>query len=339
MMKRTQRGFTLIELLVVIAIIAILIALLLPAVQQAREAARRTQCKNNLKQLGLAIHNYESTYGRLPASRMSLGFCQQANATNVPDPITKNAHGLVSLLPFLEQSNLYSRFNFNGAFGNLVQTGGRPVPVGLDAVASGNAALSSQVIPAFLCPSDSGPQADQSAALYGPDLGANTSLFYAKTGYDFVTPALSLRFYNYHRTLATDSRYLFGENSFCRFAEATDGLTNTMLMAEQTLATFNGRTSGWSYAGWVSVGVDPVGRFNVTFPATGINVWNYNNNTSALNKTPGRRASWYNCASLHTGGVQVLMGDASARFISENIDLQTLTFLCRMADSQVIGEF
>src|SRR5690349_10727234 len=137
-----RRGFTLIELLVVIAIIAILIALLLPAVQQAREAARRTQCKNNFKQLGLAIHNYESTHGTAPAGRMSLGYCQNATATNVPDPLTRNGHGLSLLLPFIEQAPLYNQLVQSSAFGNLVQTGGQPTAKP-DAIGSGHAKLSS----------------------------------------------------------------------------------------------------------------------------------------------------------------------------------------------------
>jgi prepilin-type N-terminal cleavage/methylation domain-containing protein len=101
-----RRGFTLIELLVVIAIIAILIALLLPAVQQAREAARRTQCKNNLKQLGLAIHNYESTFGTNPAGKLSFGGSASIVAPNgtTPDPIIRNATGIATILPFIEQA-------------------------------------------------------------------------------------------------------------------------------------------------------------------------------------------------------------------------------------------
>jgi len=333
-----RSAFTLIELLVVIAIIAILIALLLPAVQQAREAARRTQCRNNLKQLGLALHNYESAYGRLPPSRMSLGFCQNATATNVPDPLTQNGHGLSLLLPFIDQAPLYNQLRFGSAFGNLVQTGGNPVSQP-DATGSGHAALSRTKLTAFLCPSDGAPTHETAAALYSPDLGVDGTLGYCKTSYDLVAPALSLNRFNYHRTLAADSRYLFGENSYCRFAEATDGLSNTLLMAEQTLLTFNGRTSAWLFAGWVSVGVDPVGTFNTTFPRTGINVWNYNNNVSPLNKNPGRRASWYNCASTHTGGAHVLLGDGTVRFLSENIDLATLTWLCRASDNQVLGDF
>jgi prepilin-type N-terminal cleavage/methylation domain-containing protein len=331
-------GFTLIELLVVIAIIAILIALLLPAVQQAREAARRTQCRNHLKQLGLALHNYESTFGRLPAGRMSLGFCQAASAANPADPLTQNGHGLVLLLPFMDQAPLYNQMKFGSAFGNLVQTGGQPTSKP-DATGSGHAQLSKTLIRALICPSDGANPYENPAALYSPDLGVDLGLTYAKTSYDFVSPSSTLSRFNNHKTLSTDTRYLFGENSYARFAEATDGMSNTLMMAETTLQTVNGRTSAWMFAGWVSVGVDPVGRFNTTFPPTGINVWNYNNSTSALNKTPGRRASWYNCASLHTGGAHALLGDGTVRFLSENIDVNTLTFLCRMSDNQTIGEF
>ena len=327
------RGFTLVELLVVIAIIGILVGLLLPAVQAAREAARRMQCSNNLKQLGLSLHNYESTYKKLPAGRMSLGFCQTKTAPYIPDPLSKNGHGLVSLLPYIEQTALYNRFDQRAAYGNYLTTG-NPLPPGLDAVASGNAALSATIIPTFSCPSDSGAVTDTANASYSPDIGVNANLLYAKTGYDFVTPCLTLRNFNYHRNLTTDSRYLFGENSYTKFAEATDGLSNTLAMTEQTLQTFNGRTSGWSFAGWVSVGVDPVGGFNVTFPAQGLNIWNYNNNVSPLNKVFGRRASWYNAASLHTGGVQAVLGDGSVRFLSQSMDLASMTYFCKMADGQ-----
>lgn len=330
-------GFTLIELLVVIAIIAILIALLLPAVQQAREAARRTQCRNHFKQLGLAIHNYESTYTRTPAGRMSLGFCQTAPAGNAPDPNTRNGHGLTLLLPFMDQSPLYNQLNFASAFGNYRTLGG---PLSQpDATASGHAALSATVIPAFQCPSDPWGPKEAPSASYSPDLAVNTTLNYAKTSYDFVMPCMTLNRYNYHNSLTTDTRYMFGENSYAPFSACMDGLSNTLLMAEQTLSTVNGRTSAWMFAGWVSVGVDPVGAFNVTYPSTGINVWNYNNSTSALNKVPGRRASWYNMASVHTGGAHALLGDGTVRFLSENIDRATLTYLCRSADGQQVGEF
>jgi prepilin-type N-terminal cleavage/methylation domain-containing protein len=331
-------AFTLVELLVVIAIIGILVGLLLPAVQAAREAARRMQCSNNLKQLGLALHNYESSFQRLPAARMSLGWCNGTTpATFVPDPMTKNGNGLVSLLPFLEQNALFNQFEMRGSFGDFVRTIGRPVPVGLNATTSGNALLSRNIIPGFLCPSDGGPRTGTANPNYSPDLGVNASLEYAKTSYDFLNLASSLPFFNHYRAVALENRYMFGENSFAKFSAISDGLSNTIAMMEQTLDTFNGRTAGWSFASYLSLGVDPVGNYNVTFPPAGLNIWNYNNNTSPLNKTFGRRASWYHAASMHTGGVQAVQGDGSVRFVSQNTDIPTLTFMSRAADGQVIN--
>ena len=129
--NRRSVGFTLIELLVVIAIIAILIALLLPAVQQAREAARRTQCKNNLKQIGLALHNYESTFTTFPMGDCSVNF----GAGEVPQA---SVHAYI--LPYLEGSNNYSTFNFN------FQVNGN----------ANNTQARIQFIPSFHCPSDPG---------------------------------------------------------------------------------------------------------------------------------------------------------------------------------------
>src|ERR1041384_123408 len=130
-MSRARRGFTLIELLVVIAIIAILIALLLPAVQQAREAARRTQCKNNLKQIGLAMHNYHDAYATFPlSSSWELG----------PGDCFALRRWSVRILPYFEQSNLYSRWDINkGPF------------------QSPNRQLLTNPVPLYLCPTTPGP--------------------------------------------------------------------------------------------------------------------------------------------------------------------------------------
>ena len=108
--KRSSKGFTLIELLVVIAIIAILIALLLPAVQQAREAARRTQCKNNIKQWGLALHNYHDTHRVMPPALLNSG---RYNNASFHGPGVLNTTGWVFLLPFIDQSPMYNLYDFN----------------------------------------------------------------------------------------------------------------------------------------------------------------------------------------------------------------------------------
>jgi len=329
----TRYGFTLVELLVVIAIIGILVGLLLPAVQAAREAARRMQCSNNLKQLGLAFLNYESTYKKLPAGRITPACLNTTTITNASRP-AQNIHGLATLLPYVEQSALYQRFNWSAPFGDYTRAGVTlAVP---SAYASGNAALSTFEIPGFMCPSDGGPRkiiTPRFSSIYAPQLAADNTIEASKTCYDFVTNAAGLNTYNYWKIVSTDVRNLFGENSFSSMASITDGTSNTLAMGEQTLDLINGVTSAWSYMGWVSNGIDPVGRFNTTFPATGLNVWKYN--VSALRN--GARASWYNAASMHTGGVQFVYADGSVHFISQSIDVPSLTYLSRMADGQVIS--
>lgn len=334
--SRFQRGFTLVELLVVIAIIGILVSLLLPAVQSAREAARRMQCSNNLKQLGLAIHNYADTYKTFPHGRLSLSSNRRGTpGTYLTDPIMQNGHGLLSLLPFIEQQNLYNRFNHAASYGDYRDasvTGPNSQP---SALASGNALLSIEKVAPYLCPSDSGDSIQQPAA--GGHYTAGAGLPSRKVSYDFLMPDDTLCCANYHRYTSIANRYAFGENSYVSFAGVSDGTSNTFAMGEITINLYNGRTTGWSFAGWVSVGVDPVGSWNTTFPRTGINVWNYNNATSPPNNVRGQRASWYNAASLHPGGAQFAMCDGSVQFVSQTTDVTTLDRLCKISDGQVVN--
>src|SRR6478736_4375698 len=120
MTESSRSGFTLIELLVVIAIIAILIALLVPAVQKVREAAARTQCANNLKQLGIALHNYEGVFKQFPPAGKGYGWCNHQPAAGFPsDPVIYNLHGLVLLLPYVEQGAIYFKHDPNAACSTL----------------------------------------------------------------------------------------------------------------------------------------------------------------------------------------------------------------------------
>lgn len=332
-----RRGFTLIELLVVIAIIAILIALLVPAVQKVRAAAALTQCQNNLKQLGLALHGYNDVNHHFPPAGKSYGLCENNSvAVYAPDPTSYNVNGLMLLLPYIEQDAIFKKWNQNAASGDFMSTTlGYAAPHVLaspTATASGNAALAANLISILICPADNGDPYITPSANYSPDLGAGIRA--AHTSYEFITSARDLGFFNNWLHTTVGSRYIFGENSNTRVTDITDGLSNTFAMSEQTLKTFNGITSSWAYRSWVHVGVDPVGSWNTTFPAQGLNIWNYNNN--AASKIYGQRASWYNVASMHAAGVNFLLADGSVRFIREDISVPTLTLLSQMADGQTV---
>ncbi len=306
-----KRGFTLIELLVVIAIIAVLIALLLPAVQQAREAARRSQCKNNLKQIGLALHNYHDAMSVFPYAAEQ----------------TKNQTGFTMLLPYLDQAPLYNTLNFSAAMGKWFNnTTSGPTP----ATATVNLDAAKVRLNVLLCPSDNGnPTHSDDPTYYGCMTSGNSY----KTTYGFVvTSPFTANPPTYWRNEAVGTRGMFGWNSNSQIRDVTDGTSNTVAVSETTLAVSNGTAPPWSCTDWV-------GGSGISFSYAPPNTWwlaPYGNPAPGI---PGRLQSWAFAGSTHVGGLHVLMGDGGVRFLSQNINNTTFVQLSQIADGQVIGEF
>jgi prepilin-type N-terminal cleavage/methylation domain-containing protein len=331
---RRRSAFTLIELLVVIAIIAVLIALLLPAVQQAREAARRSQCKNNMKQIGLALHNYLDTHKVFPPSRLAVGFVGWGgpSQTDAPGPAGYlNATGWTMLLPYLDQGPLYNRYNFNNAASWSYVYGAYST-----AQMIGNPDLNADVVKTqlgvLLCPSDPNDKFYNSTNQYYSISGTNRGG--ARTNYDFNVWYGEYYYQGYALThLAQTDRSAFAANSSSKIEDIKDGASNTALVTETIRSVWNGVPPAWGHAGHVQVGI---ALDNPWTP--GINLWQYPDpgHTTA---TPGTLCNWASAGSVHDGGCHILLGDGAVRFVSQNINAQTLLRLHRVRDRQPIGEF
>jgi len=315
--RHRRRGFTLIELLVVIAIIAILMALLLPAVQQAREAARRSQCKNNLKQVGLALHNYHETHSVFPAATIAKGQCEYGTG----NPLVLNATGWTMLLPFLDQAPMYNAYDTHQAAGHYVAGSLAGTLVG-DAELSGNAEVISKQLAVLSCPSDDGDpfhQADGAHYVIKNGSGYRG----AKTSYDFCT-INGYRDCNMWWSRSLTTRRMFEDNSACRMRDVKDGSSNTVAVCETRWSVYNGEAPAWGFRGWVMVGID-LGTYKIN------DTW-----WTGVNRAP-ELGSWSYPGSMHVGGCHVLLADGAVRFISENIDSQTKLRLSTMADNQPVS--
>ena len=359
--RRSRPGFTLIELLVVIAIIAVLIALLLPAVQSAREAARRAQCINNLKQLGLAVHNYHSTYNVIPADGMFLGPAY-GQVVGASEGWGWNASWAVSLMPNVEQQQLYNAYNFNRAADSQPNN-----TVGFSQVAS------------LLCPSDN--QKTRPADPWG------ASSYHGNHGGPGILK-------NWSGTIVQNNtnnpRAWWGGDAnmgFFGFESVTDGTSNTALFSERLLGAtgnptvFTGTSDGKrgiflaAYNGTYNQGptANPVAalaacksipssqgsagsylsgaHWSLSFPwhtsNTAFNMFNTPNGTSCYTNqegppgNPGNpwggTGSMITATSNHPGGVNMCMTDGSVRFIKDTVAPQTWWAIGTKSGGEVIS--
>lgn len=342
------RGFTLVELLVVIAIIGILIALLLPAVQAAREAARRSECSNKLKQIGIAMHNYHDTFKVLPSGTINPGNEVDASLPQyTPQHLASvlNHSGHMLILPFMEQQALYDQIDFNICSSGFVEgsgvlAGGWP---------NANTPLMNVLIPAYLCPSDRG---DERGAL------ATTNPQYIADGQRHTNYALCAGSHsngwengtywsNYSSSTGSlmdgrtgvPYRGAFGHNGAAKFRDFRDGLSNTVIVGEVTISDRRSTSYEHLWGGY---------RLYSTFfnnhPSTNTNHINnvrYHINGPTCTETMDGDCSPYDArhhvgvtASLHPGGAQYTMGDGSARFVSETIDKNVWVVVTRISSGQ-----
>lgn len=302
-MKR-RSGFTLVELLVVIAIIGVLVGLLLPAVQAAREAARRMQCSNNLKQLGLASLNYESAFGKFPPNHIFARPLTNLRPTGngVPDLVNVECWGWhVLLMPFFEQTSMYNQLNASQvSLSSFIAT-----------ATPAQFALLQQDISTFRCPSDAGAEQAKVDRQWGGGVGAAAgSRGNWQAG---VTNYISNRGTRNNPQTVRDSYGMFQETLSVKMGQVNDGTSNTFLIGE--------RDSKWGRSGsWPGVrnpdgnGMRGIYTNTATIrpPLNSIdppNTWSSN--------TIGAGAGF---SSLHTGGSQFVYVDGSVHFISSSID-------------------
>lgn len=293
--KRKAFGFTLVELLVVIAIIGILVSLLLPAVQAAREAARRMQCSNNLKQLGIALHNYHDTYKTLPPSDIN-GGATLSNKYLTAGQV-RNITGYLCLLPFIEQQPLWNSINFSLATGKADWVGlggGGEQPVLYDVK-----------LAALRCPSDTpygDPHTYTTQNMYTATRVTRVSYGFVSDGYEYAKGMV------WDRDTST-TRSAFGHNGAANLSFIKDGTSNTMLMIETPFKKNNSAYGPFLQSFTHTHFITPFNR--------GIN-----------EKYNGKKWPYaWGAGSTHPGGCQATMGDASVQFITETIDRNILRAL------------
>ena len=332
-MSRHRRAFTLVELLVVIAIIGILIALLLPAVQAAREAARRSQCSNNLKQLGLALHNYHDSFKEFPPGGLwRFGNPWITGGWGAPNP--ERGSTLMHLLPFVEQSALFDAIDFTSTSSAHTQlVNGKQVE--------------DHIIPGYVCPSDtnsglftpSGQTNARAVHNYAATEGSAPKGSSGPTGCNSCPdgPVFAALLGSCVPAIpgppATDTSrgpFLRISNPWCsRMAEITDGLSNSIFMGEVRVDCSTHVQIGWASAN---------GQHGMTTTAIPINYDSCSKVDSGIGDC-WRSCNWntaFGFKSLHPGGAMFVFGDGAARFLPETINFCTYQKLGHRADGHPV---
>lgn len=306
-----RSGFTLIELLVVIAIIAILIGLLLPAVQKVREAAARTTCQNNLKQLGLAAHNYESSFGTLPPGHLG-GYPARGTTPATLGYAVQCVGVLAHLLPQMEQENVY-RVMLNGMPGDYLSVT-KTYNAWWSYTPTFTAAQTK--IKTFLCPSDTADSATVAYAALQPDLRSPGVIYSWGVGFGGAT-ATALGKTNYvgssgyvdYGTGFDDRGGVLGNRTTQKIATITDGSSNTIMFGE-SLGDPDFGAVAWRHT-WMGSGAIPTGWGGIsTQPST----------------------QWFAFGSKHTGVVNFTMGDGSVRSMKKPTTWPLIVWASGVAD-------
>jgi prepilin-type N-terminal cleavage/methylation domain-containing protein/prepilin-type processing-associated H-X9-DG protein len=335
-----RRAFTLIELLVVIAIIAVLIALLLPAVQNAREAARRAQCTNNVKQISLAMMNYESANGAFPPAKVYGNTCLQSNG-GTGRVLSTTAFTMV--LNYLEQTALYSGYNFSHT---SVNGGVAPnnVIVGTSLV---NTTVIGTRVAAYTCPSDANPATvvnDPSTSYYSRQNAMRSNYLVSSAVYnDYSCPGTGATM------PAPASRGAFFNDLSTTMANIVDGTSNTFLVGESLngLGHYQGTAKtisdgGYGYGPYWGAGTH-TSTHGVINPPTTSSAFAYtpNGKTGVLYPAfaPEQKIRPYawNFSSKHPGGVNMGMADGSVRFVKDSINVYAWSGLATIAGNEIVS--